>query len=137
MDKLVKVFSLKNLTLIWNLFKFHLKRPSTCSHWITKLQIFSLDIMEFSTTYWSICGDIDLTTKETIIQMHHFAYNQFSSSTFDEMRQYTFQKALNKNIVPVYWSVKQLCFHITKDTCANCSRLPFIDCAWCWKYMCF
>lgn len=94
-------------------------------------------IVEYSKTHRSICGDIDLTTREAIIQIHHLAFNQFSSPTFDEMRQYAFQKALIKNTDPVYRSVKQVCFHITKDTCANCSTLPFIVCAWCWKHICF
>ena len=43
-------------------------------------------IVEYSNFHRSICGDIDLTIREAIIRIHHLAYNQFSSPTFDEMR---------------------------------------------------
>ena len=90
-------------------------------------------IVEHSKTHQSICGDIDQTMREAIIQIHHLVYNPFSSPIFDEMRQYAFQKALIKNTHRVYRSVRQVCFHVVKDTCSNCSTLPFTVCAWCQK----
>ena len=46
--------------------------------------------------------DIELTTREPAIQIHHLAYNQFSSPIFDETRHCAFQKALIKYTDPVY-----------------------------------
>ena len=94
-------------------------------------------IEDYSKTQRSICGDTDLTMREAIIQIHNLVYNQFSSPAFDEMRQYAFQKGLIKNTDPVYRSVKQVCFHITKDTYANCSILFFIVYVCRWKHVCF
>ena len=47
-------------------------------------------VVEYSKTHRSICGNIDLTTREAIIQIYLLTFNQFFSPTFDEMRQYAF-----------------------------------------------
>ena len=59
-------------------------------------------IAKYSKTHLGICGNIDLTTREATIQIHHLTCSQFSSPTFDEIRQYAFQNALIKNAVPIY-----------------------------------
>lgn len=94
-------------------------------------------IVEYSKTHTSICGDIDITSRDGIIQTHSLAYNQFSCPTFNQMRQYAFQKALIRNTDPVFRSVKQVCFTLTNNTCDSCGTMPFIVCAWCWKHLCF
>ena len=67
--------------------------------------------------------------------MHRLAHKLFPSPSFDETHHYSFQKALIKNTGPVYLSVKLVCFHITKDTCANYSTIPSSVCARFWKHM--
>ena len=134
------VFAFRNFTLIWNLSFFHwyVQVPAVTEHSVlSRLQKLCQKIVEYSKTHRSICGDINLTTREAIIQIHHLEYDQFSSPTVDDMCQYAFQKALIKNTDTVYQSVNQVCFHITKHTCGNCSKLTFIFCVWCWKHMCF
>ena len=73
-------------------------------------------IMEYCKIHQSICGYIDLTIREAIIQIHLLAYRTSSLlPNFDDMPLHVFQKALIKNTDPVYRSVKQASFHITKD----------------------
>jgi hypothetical protein len=93
--------------------------------------------VEYSKTHRILCGDVDITTRENIILLHRLAYNQFSSPTFDDMRRYAFQKAIIKQIDPVFRSVKHTCFRFTHKTCSNCTKLTFMVCAWCWKHLCF
>ena len=49
-----------------------------------RLQLHGQKIVEYSKTHRSICGDINTMT-EAIIQIHHLAYNQSFSPTFDKM----------------------------------------------------
>ena len=70
-------------------------------------------IVEYSKTHWSICGDIDFTTREAIMQIPYLACNHFYFSFLGNMRQYAFQEALIENTDLVFRSVKQACFHET------------------------
>lgn len=92
---------------------------------------------EYCATHQNICGEVDLTQRESIIQMHEVAYNQLCSPTFDEMRCYAFEKSLFRSTNPVFRTVKQVCFSMDSATCSNCVTPSFIVCAWCWKNLCF
>ena len=121
---------------------FHQEQSSPCNHWT--LSSFKIPstwskkiLVEYFKTHWSVSGDVDLTTREAIIQLHILVYNKFSSPNFVEMHLHAFQMALIKNNGPVYRSVMQVCLHITKHTWANFSTLPFNLCACCWKHVYF
>lgn len=94
-------------------------------------------IVEFCNTHENLCGNIDLTTRENVIQLHSLVFNQFSSPTFDDMRRYAFQKALIQDSDPVFRTTKQTSFNIRNNTCNKCENVPIIVCSWCWKHLCF
>lgn len=79
-----------------------------------------------------------LNNKKFIMKMHGFIYNQLSSSKYQNMLMYAWQKSgytVPKRIVG-FENVLQTNFNLIRDTCQDCSDLAFTRCSHCEKTLC-
>lgn len=57
-------------------------------------KLIAKSMTEYSKTHRLICGGEDLSTRESIIKLHHLVQQQIAAIAFKDVRRYVFQKTL-------------------------------------------